>query len=48
MKKILFIFAVCFGYIMSLQPTKKKVVRQIQINVVPSYSNLLMSKADSG
>lgn len=48
--KYTFILSLVFGFLMSINPpkTKIKVVREIQINIVPNYNNNGMNKADSG
>lgn len=52
MKAINYIFIglVLFGFLMSLNPAKQKVkvVREIQLNIVPNYNNNGLNKADSG
>jgi len=49
--KYIFIGLVLFGYFKSLKPCEKrevKVVKTIEINIVPNYNNNGLNKADSG
>ncbi len=48
--KYTFILSLVFGFLMSIKPLKPKikVVREIQINIIPNYNNNGMNKADSG
>jgi len=48
--KYIFIGLSIFGFFMSLNPpkTKIKVVKEMQINIIPNYNNNGMNKADSG
>lgn len=49
--KYIFIMSIILGYLMSLKPCenkKIKVIRYIKINLVPSFNNHGMNKADSG
>jgi len=50
MIKYIFIGLSIFGFILSLKPQKPKIkiVREVQINIVPNYNNNGMNKADSG
>lgn len=48
--KYTFILSLVFGFLMSIKPPKPKIkiLRQIQINILPNYNNNGMNKADSG
>lgn len=48
--KYTFILSLVFSFLMSINTPKikTKVVKEIQINIVPNYNNNGMDKADSG